>query len=83
MLTGGTIGSLENVLSTAVFNCRILPILGLQRPPEGKATLVTLIPQVGSALIPLIPLGSGVEVLLILVPLITLGSGVEVLLIPI
>ena len=61
---GGTIGSLENFISTVAFNSsdflkfgevdfRILPILGLQK-------LVTLIPQGGAELVPIIPLGAGV-----------------------
>ena len=85
MKTGDTIGSLENFPPTTAFNssdflrfgevdCHILPILGPQRPPLG-----------GAALVPLIPLGAGVEVtliLLILVPLLSLGSGVEISLLP-
>ena len=68
---GGAIISLEKFISASAFNssdflksgevdCRILPILGLQRPPEG-----------GAALVPLIPLGYGVEV-----PLIPLVTGI-------
>ena len=63
---GSSIGLLENLPSTEAFNssdfmilgkvdCRILPILGIQRPPVG-----------GAALVQLIPLGDGVEVQLIL-----------------
>ena len=90
---GGAIGSLENFLSTADFNeidflklgkvdsC-ILTILRLQRPAYGGSELVLLIPQGGTALVPIIPLVDAVKVLLILLSLILLGDAVEVTLIP-
>ena len=55
-------------------DCGIFPILVLQRLPAG-----------GAALVPLIPLGAGVEVLLIpliLIPLLSLVAEVEVSLVP-
>ena len=63
-------------------DCRILPIIGLQRPPEVGAALVPIITQVGTALVPRIPLGSGVELPHFLVSLTPLGAGVEVPLTP-
>ena len=56
VLTDSTIGLLDNFLSASAFNslvfltfgevdCRILPIIGIQRPPEGGAALVPLITQ--------------------------------------
>ena len=63
--TGSTIRPLDKFLSTAAFNSsdflkfgeadfHIFPIIGLQMPPEG-----------GAALFSLIPMGAGVEVILI------------------
>ena len=46
-------------------------------PSEGGAALVPIIPRGGAAIVSLVTLGFGIEVILILVPQIQLGAWVE------